>query len=202
MFDKSMNEKQYYYLNGTAKMGPFLLETLRHAPITPDTMVWNASLPEWVEARSLPELQALFVAFSYGRGATFPTNPPSSPPSYQTGPPPSAGYRGGNYAGGNFTPPFQAPGGVRPPMPENYMVWAVLATALCCLPLGIVSIISASKVSSAYYMGDYAGAQRAAEDAKKWATWSALAAVIVIGLYLLFYVLIFAVAGITALMSA
>ncbi|MDR3260970.1 MAG: CD225/dispanin family protein [Tannerella sp.] len=196
-----MNEKQYYYLNGTAQMGPFSLETLRHAPITPGTMVWNASLPDWVEARSLPELQALFAASSYGRGATYSANPPlpsTSQPAYQTGPPPSAGYQGGNYAAGNFTPPFRTPGEARPPMPENYMVWAVLATVFCCLPLGIVSVISASKVSSAYYVGDYAGAQRAARDAKKWATWSALAAVIVIGLYILVYVVIFAVAGIAA----
>jgi interferon-induced transmembrane protein len=54
-----------------------------------------------------------------------------------------------------------------------------LATVLCCLPLGIVSIIQASKVSGLWAQGQYAEAQAAADSAKKWAIWAAVAGVVV-----------------------
>jgi uncharacterized protein YqgC (DUF456 family) len=50
---------------------------------------------------------------------------------------------------------------------------------LCCLPFGIVSIIQASKVSGLWGQGRYAEAQKASDDAKKWAIWGAVAGVIV-----------------------
>ena len=58
--------------------------------------------------------------------------------------------------------------------PENHLVWAILATVFCCIPLGIVSIIKAAKVKELWAMGDTAGAQQAANDAKKYAIWSAV----------------------------
>ncbi len=57
--------------------------------------------------------------------------------------------------------------------PDNNMVWGILVTLLCCLPLGIVSIISASKVDALYKSGKYDEAQAAAAQAKKWAIWGA-----------------------------
>ena len=62
--------------------------------------------------------------------------------------------------------------------PDNNMVWAILCTILCCLPLGIVSIVYSSKVDGLYAQGDYAGAQEAADNAKKWAMWGAIGGVI------------------------
>ena len=76
--------------------------------------------------------------------------------------------------------------GQRPPKPDNYLVWAILTTLLCCLPFGIVSIVYSSKVDSLYYAGDYISAQQAADKAKKWAMWSALSSIIVILLVLFF----------------
>ena len=58
--------------------------------------------------------------------------------------------------------------------PDNHMIWAILCTLFCCLPLGIVSIINAAKVDSLYRTGDYEGAYKAAEDAKKYALWGAI----------------------------
>ena len=61
-------------------------------------------------------------------------------------------------------------------------------------PLGIVAIIKASKVTSTYAIGDYAGAQKASQDAKRW---TVLTAIIGGGLALLMtivYVIIFAAA--------
>ena len=53
--------------------------------------------------------------------------------------------------------------------PDNNLVWAILSTILCCLPLGIVSIVYAAKVDGLYASGDYAGAKDASDKAKKFA---------------------------------
>ena len=66
----------------------------------------------------------------------------------------------------------------------NHLVWAILTTPFCCLPLGIVSIINAAKVNSLVAAGDIAGAQAASAAAKKWAIWSAVAGPIFIVLYI------------------
>lgn len=65
----------------------------------------------------------------------------------------------------------QSPSG-RPP--ENYLIWGILTTVLCCLPLGIVSIIKASKVNELWATGRHEEAYQAANEAKKWAIWSAI----------------------------
>jgi heme/copper-type cytochrome/quinol oxidase subunit 2 len=69
-------------------------------------------------------------------------------------------------------------------------VWAILSTVLCCLPLGIVSIVFSSQVNTKYSVGDLAGAQAASEKAKKFAIWSAVAALVVIVIYVLFAVVV------------
>lgn len=60
--------------------------------------------------------------------------------------------------------------------PDNYLVWAMLCTFLCCVPLGIVSIVYSNKVSQLWAQGRYAEAQAAAENAKKWAIIGAVVA--------------------------
>ncbi|MDR1675867.1 MAG: CD225/dispanin family protein [Tannerella sp.] len=161
-------EKEYFYLNGETKVGPLSLEALKYAPVTPTTLVWTNTIPDWVEARTLPELESLF-------NSAVPPPPPASSTV-----PPQASY---------YAEKFGNPG-TPPPMPENYLVWAILTTVLCCLPLGIVSIINATKVSTLYAQGDYAGAQKAADDAKKWAMWGAIVGGIVVILYIIFIVVI------------
>lgn len=103
------------------------------------------------------------------------TPPPPPPPP----PLPSFGY-----------------GGVQGAPPPNYLVWAILSTVLCFLPLGVVSIVFSTQVNSKWAMGDVAGAQGASEKAKKFAMWSAITQVIlvVVGgiLWVLFATLLFA----------
>jgi hypothetical protein len=53
--------------------------------------------------------------------------------------------------------------------PSNNLVWGILTTLLCCLPLGIVSIVFSTKVDGLWAQGQYAQAQEAADNAKKWA---------------------------------
>jgi hypothetical protein len=102
------------------------------------------------------------------------------PPNWQGQQPP--GWPGQQPAGW----PGQQPGWQR--QPDNYMVWAILSTLLCCLPFGIVSIVYANKVSGLWAQGRHAEAQDAANDAKKWAIIGAVvgAAAYVIGIVLWF----------------
>lgn len=76
--------------------------------------------------------------------------------------------------------------------PDSNLVWAILCTVLCCIPLGIVSIVYACKVDSLWSIGAYQEAYDAANKAKKWAIWGAVL-YILIGI---FYVLIFIVAAV------
>ncbi|MDR2281504.1 MAG: CD225/dispanin family protein [Gordonia sp. (in: high G+C Gram-positive bacteria)] len=77
--------------------------------------------------------------------------------------------------------------------PDNHLVWAILSTVLCCLPLGIVSIVKSASVSKLWAQGDYAGAQRAADDAKKFAIWSAVATAAIYAVVIIAYVIFFVV---------
>jgi hypothetical protein len=53
--------------------------------------------------------------------------------------------------------------------PPNYLVWAILTTIFCCLPLGVVSIVFAAQVNSRWHSGDIEGARLYSKNAKLWA---------------------------------
>jgi hypothetical protein len=57
--------------------------------------------------------------------------------------------------------------------PPNYLVFAILVTIFCCLPLGIVAIVFAAQVNSKANAGDYEGAAASSRKAKTWC-WVAL----------------------------
>jgi hypothetical protein len=78
--------------------------------------------------------------------------------------------------------------------PDNYLVWAILCTLLCCLPFGIVSIVYSSRVSGLWASGRHAEAQAAADNAKKWAIIGAIAAVVVGVISVIIYIALFAFA--------
>ena len=89
-------------------------------------------------------------------------------------------------------PQYGAPaGGVEP---DNNLVWAILCTVLCCLPLGIVAIVKSTSVSKLWAAGDYAGAQQAADDAKKWSMWGAIIGVVWIVVVVIIYFVVIAAA--------
>jgi hypothetical protein len=72
------------------------------------------------------------------------------------------------------------------PKPQNYLVFAILTTVLCCLPAGVVSIVYAAKVNGLYAEGKYDEAESASKNAKTWAIVSAVLALIVFVLYFIF----------------
>ena len=71
--------------------------------------------------------------------------------------------------------------------PDNYLVWAILCTVLCCLPFGIVSIVYSNKVSGLWAQGRYPEAQEAANNAKKWAIIGAITGPIVTVIFMVIY---------------
>jgi hypothetical protein len=71
--------------------------------------------------------------------------------------------------------------------PDNYLVWAILSTMLCCLPLGIVSIVKSSSVNTLWAQGQYDAARQASADAKKWAMWAAIVGLVAGALYVLLF---------------
>ena len=86
---------------------------------------------------------------------------------------------------------------IKPPRPNSYLALAIISTILCCLPIGIVSIIYASKVNSHYEDGNYNKAINASKNAKTWGLVSI--GIAVVGW--LIYILIFGVAMFSALGS-
>ncbi len=118
----------------------------------------------------------------------------SMPPPGTPGPPGDVPPGGMPPPGG---PPGQVPGYPPQPMggkPDNYLVWAILSTLLCCLPLGIVSIVYSAKVDGLFTAGQYAQAREASDSAKKWALASAIVSLVGYALFGVLYIAIFAAA--------
>ena len=79
--------------------------------------------------------------------------------------------------------------------PDNYLVWAILSTLLCCMPFGIVAIVKATQVDTFWAQGNQAEAIEAANAAKKWTIVSAVSAVAVWFIYVLIVVIAAIVSG-------
>lgn len=77
-----------------------------------------------------------------------------------------------------------------PAPPDNNLVWAILCTIFCCIPLGIVAIIKSTKVKELWALGDYEGAKKASKDALKYSLWGAAITFVFAILYVLFVVIL------------
>ncbi len=73
-----------------------------------------------------------------------------------------------------------------PNKPDNHMIWAILCTVFCCIPMGVYSIFCAAQVDTCYRRGEYDDAQRYANKAKQWAIVSAILGVVLGGIYAIF----------------
>lgn len=69
--------------------------------------------------------------------------------------------------------------------PDNYLVWAILSTIFCCLPLGIVAIIKANKVDTLWTIGNHQEAFNASKDARNWTIATAISGLAVMLMYFL-----------------
>ena len=171
---------QYYYLTPqNEQRGPVDASQLSAYGVNANTMVWTEGMPQWAPASQVPELRP-FLAPAVPQPAPPPTPQPAPQPVSQPAPQPA------------YAAPQQSAPQTSTQKPSNNMALAVLTTVLCCLPLGIVSIVYAQKVDGLYFAGDYAGALEASKNARKWAIIGMIAGIAVGILYFLIY-------GITAL---
>jgi hypothetical protein len=81
-----------------------------------------------------------------------------------------------------WTPP---PSSDIPDKVPNYLIPAIIS-ALCCIPLGIISIIFAAQVNGKVASGDVAGALAASKKAKLFSIISIAVGVVLWGAYFLF----------------
>ena len=112
--------------------------------------------------------------------------------SESTPPPPGGGYGappGGGYGSAPPPPPGGYYGGPPGTPPPNHLVWAILSTLFCCLPLGIASIVFAAQVNSKWAAGDVAGALESSKKARQFALWGTVIGVVLAVLYLILVVL-------------
>ncbi len=125
--------------------GPMSVAEALAAGLSEDTMVWYAGLDDWKRAGDVNALRPYFEAAEPQRpAAAIPMPAVPDPQPRQSGEEPV------------------------PPMPPTYLVWSILATVLCCLIPGIVAIIYSTRISSAYFSGDYERAWRYSEMAEWW----------------------------------
>lgn len=161
---KAKKMKSYFYLDANQQQqGPVDASQLTSCGVTGDTYVWCEGMSNWTVAKQVPELAPFF----------------SMPPR-------------GNMPGGpgSFQQPYGNPGNMNRPCPETNLVWAILCTVLCCLPLGIVAILKANKVETYYNMGNYEAALQASQDARKWSLIGAGVSLVFSILYVLFVVIV------------
>lgn len=154
----------YFYLDeNNQQKGPISPMQFNVYGVTAHTMVWCNGMANWTRAGDVPEL-AEFVNTS-NAGSSVP------PPNSQTS---TNNYTNSSYSAN------QAPMGV---CPDTNLVWGILCTICCCLPLGIVSIVYACKVKDLFYAGNVAGAVEASRNARNWAIYGLIASVILNFLY-------------------
>lgn len=145
--------EQYYYLDENQQQkGPIPLTDFMRTGITKHTLLWKNGMPGWQAAGNIPELALYFQT----------TTPP--PPAPEPG------------ASAQTEKPQNAPSDRQ--KPNTFLIWSILTTVLCCLPLGIVAIIFSVKADSEWSAGRYEESLRAAERAKVCCIVSAVLSVI------------------------
>ncbi len=195
--------KQYYYVDGNnQQQGPIDAAQLPSFGVTAKTLVWCEGMANWQVAGEIPELASFFAA----KQPEIPVQPqmqpgtPAQPQMQQQVQPQPMNINNFQQTQQpmNTQPPFQQPNNQQmPPQPDNYLVWAILVTVLCCLPFGVASIIYSVKVGSLYAQGDYNGAVDASQKAKKFAMIGGIGGLVFIIIYVIFMV----IAGAGAAMS-
>ena len=164
-----MNDDIIYYIHINGQQaGPFPKEKLIEVGMTPDSMVWRSDMPNWVEARTLPELMDLM---NPPQPRPFSAQPPYvSNPQYNSGGyPPQAPYQppyNGGYGPNNGYNPGPRYPGTYPPGWKNWLAWAIIGTVITAIPsygigfiTGIIAIIFSALANSEAKRGEWDSAQ-------------------------------------------
>jgi len=145
---------QYWINHNGVQSGPVELEALKEMGLTSRAYVWREGMADWVPITQMPELQGMYEMVSQ----------PDSVATQQ----PQASAAQQPQASATQQPQASAAQQPAEPCPPTNMVWAILATVLCCIPLGIMGIVYAGKVSKLYLAGDLEGAKKASETGAWW----------------------------------
>ncbi len=140
---------------------------------------WTEGMAEWVKVRDLPlgkwYAQRLLAAPALSTSGPAMSEPGAPQPRLPILPQAKS-------------QPFTAAGSA--PAVESRMVQSILVTLLCCLPLGIVAIINASRVNTLLSVGDRKGAEHASAKASQYIKYSVIAS----GIWWMFYLAVLAAA--------
>ena len=143
---------QYWINHNGVQTGPVELDALKEMGLTSQAYVWCEGMADWVKITQVPELQGMYEMATVPESAAAAQSDVATQPAQS----PSAGQQ-----------PQYSP--VQPaPCPPTNMVWAILATIFCCIPLGIVGIYYANQVSKRYLTGDFEGAKSASDTGAWW----------------------------------
>ncbi len=165
---------EYWTIIDDRHAGPFTAEELAQRGLSPETPVWHSGLPDWVEAREIPELRSLMEQPEAPEAPVAPETPaaPVQEAPQQPEPQPQMQQP--------IQQPIQPmPQPVQPqwewqqqvvpcsePCPATYLVWSIIVTVLCCMPFGIAAIIFSAQVKSAYNRGNLSKAEKMSEYAQ------------------------------------
>lgn len=202
---------QFWIIKNGEMHGPFTLDELKSAQITPSTKIWYKDLKEWTAIENTPTATLLFPESGIAAEPKEETSPAPeekqadeepvnarqeddkhtvNPPlfnreSYEaaqriaTIPPTPAqprgcsqaeideAYRQGYKKGLDEGKMLDKDTDTSKCPPTN-LVWAIVSTILCCLPVGVVAIVYASKVSGYYYRNEFVKAKKASDRALYW----------------------------------
>ena len=147
---------KYHVARGETRLGAWSPEELAaryNAGELQDTdLIWRNGMSAWISfGQWLASEEGRKFDATARSGGSF-----EAPPSLGAPVPPMNPAAGGSFSSAPI------------PKPSNYLVQSILVTLFCCLPLGVVSIVFAAQVDSKYAGGDYAGAQKASDNAKLW----------------------------------
>ena len=157
---------QYWINHKGVQSGPVDLDALKEMGLTSAAYVWHEGLSDWVKITQLPELQGLYEMVG---------EPVPEPQAVTTGTPIEETIQGTPIEettqaqiGSPLQPQCSEEPLIDEPCPSTNLVWAIVATVLCCVPFGIVAIVYANKVTKLYKAGDLYGAKSASETSMWW----------------------------------
>ena len=188
---------KYYIAENGQPAGPFEVNELLAHGMTVNSQVWCETMENWTAAGQVPELMPLLgiepqpavlpeqpayqpeqPAYQPEQQAYQPEQPAYEPQQQQAYQPQQQPYQQGQPSGGYAQPQYAQPQYAQPlpAIPKNWMTESVLIVILsalcCCNPIsfitGIVALVNAGKVKSAYERGDMFTAQESSKSAKTW----------------------------------
>lgn len=166
--------KWYYEYNGSTK-GPVserdIQRLIEDGTIESDTGLWSKRMDDWQPAASVDTFSDEFQ------------QPPPLPEDQSDVVDPSS-MESSSSSSSEASSERSSTNQGEPDIP-SHMTKAILTTLFCCLPLGIVAIVKASRVSSTVNNGDYEEARELSEGANKWANISIGVGVVVGVIYFL-----------------